>query len=328
MVGNRIKPQHYPVGAPSILYENLGGTFKEVTAEKASGFLDFGIVNDLLPTDINQDGWMDIIAVGEWTGIGVFINQEGKFEQIQQENLLDQKGWWFSVNETDINKDGLPDFIVGNLGENSKYKTSSKSPLRVFANDFDDNGTFDLVLSSEYKGEYVPFRGRECSSQQMPFIEEKFRTYESFANASLKDVYGPELENSYTREVNTFSSILLINKGEGKFEIKPLPKLAQTFPVLDVEFWDFNGDGSKDAFLVGNIYDTEVETPRLDGGSGLILLADPNNETYHTAASQEVYLSGNTKLTEILEVENKTFFLVLKNNDLPELFQLNQNPEG
>jgi len=328
MVGNRIKPQHYPVAAPSVLYENLGGSFKEVTAEKAPSILDFGIVNDLLATDINQDGWMDMIAVGEWTGIGVFINQKGKFEQIQQENLLDQKGWWFSVNKTDINQDGLPDFIVGNLGENSKYKTSRKSPLRVFANDFDDNGSFDLVLSSEYKGEYVPFRGRECSSQQMPFIEEKFSTYQSFANASLKDVYGDGLENSYTREVNSFSSILLINRGEGEFEIKSLPKLAQTFPILDVEFWDFNGDGTEDALLVGNIYDTEVETPRLDGGSGLVLLADPNKELFHPAPSQDLYLSGNTKLTEILEIDNKTFFLVLKNNDLPELFEINQYPEG
>ena len=328
LVGNRIKPQHYPIAAPSILYENKGKSFEKVTDKKAADLLSFGIVNDLIATDINQDGWIDFVAVGEWTGIGIFINEEGNFTQVQNKNLIDQKGWWFSVHETDINQDGLPDFIVGNLGKNSKYKASQEAPLRVYGNDLDDNGTFDIVLSTKYKDDYVPFRGRECSSQQMPFIQEKFRTYESFANASLEEVYGASLGESYSREVNSFASVLLVNQGNGEFASKKLPVLAQTFPILDVAFSDFNNDGVEDALLVGNLFDTEVETPRLDGGTGLLLLADPENENFISAPNQNLYLSGNTKLAEVLEIGNEKFLLTLKNSDLPELHQIQKSPEG
>ena len=327
LVGNRIKPQHYPTAAPSVLYENKGKSFEKVTDERAADLLSFGIINDLVATDLNQDGWTDFIAVGEWTGIGIFINEEGSFTQIQNEDLIDKKGWWFSVNETDINQDGLPDFIVGNLGKNSKYKASTTAPLRIYGNDFDDNGTFDIVLSTKYKDDYVPFRGRECSSQQMPFIEEKFTTYQSFANASLEDVYGSSLGESYSREANSFTSILLVNQGDGKFVSMDLPILAQTFPILDVAFSDFDNDGIEDALLVGNIFDTEVETPRLDGGNGLLLLTDPIKGMYTVAPNQNFYLSGNIKLAEILEVNNEKYLLTLKNNDLPELHQIQERPK-
>jgi len=275
LVSNRIYPQNYPKSPPNLIFENRGGELFEVSEKVAPEYAEFGMVNDLLSCDFNDDGQMDFIAVGEWTGIGLFENRGGFFEEVSAKSGLDdEKGWWFSVEEIDLNNDGKKDYVLGNVGKNIKFKASKENRFKVFANDFDDNGTLDVVLSSKYNGEYVPARGRECSSQQMPFITDKFKTYNDFANATLSDVYGEKLETSVALEASEFHSIALINKGGSVFEKYLLPEKAQYFPILDTAVLDVNQDGFEDLVAVGNIYDTEVETPRLDSGTGLVLLSD------------------------------------------------------
>ena len=161
---------------------------------------------------------------------------------------------------------------MGNVGQNLKFKASEDKPLKVFAEGFDGNGSNDIVLSKKYHGQFVPVRGRECSSQQMPFIKEKFKTYEEFAQASLVDVYGEALNTSFENEANTFTSKIAINQGDGNFNLVDLPTEAQAFPILNMETIDINRDGFLDIIFAGNLYDTEVETPRLDATSGIALL--------------------------------------------------------
>ena len=324
LVGNRIIPQNYPKHSPSVLYENQGGKLVEVTHEKASELTDFGIINSILTTDFNNDGWDDFIAVGEWTTIGFFQNEQGRFKMIEPaDTVLGEKGWWYSVNETDVNNDGLKDYIVGNVGLNIKFTASQDKPFKIFANDFDDNGTNDIVLSKKYNGEYVPVRGRECSSQQMPFIKEKFESYKDFANAKLVDIYGEKLNYSYDNEVHGFSSLLLLNRGNGNFEKKALPIQAQAFPVLNVVFHDLNNDGFEDAILTGNIYDTEVETPRLDAVSGLVLISN-KSDGYNAIdySKSGLYLTGNSKDIEKLEVNGELLLVNTVNNQPIKTFKL------
>ncbi|MEM9847311.1 MAG: VCBS repeat-containing protein, partial [Bacteroidota bacterium] len=247
--GNRIIPQQYPQAAPAFLYRNDAGKFVDVTAEVAPELSKFGIINDILPTDFNEDGQMDFIAVGEWTAVGLFLNEDGIFRNITSENedLAALKAWLFSAHEMDINKDGKPDYLIGNVGLNTKFSASAKKPFKVFADDFDENGSYDIVLSKQYKDEYVPVRGRECSSQQMPFIETKFQTYDAFAKATMSDIYGEEkLDNSLALEVTDFRSFLLLNQGSNEFEIRYLPPAAQQFPLLDAVITDLNKDGFED----------------------------------------------------------------------------------
>ncbi len=305
VIGNRIQPQHYPEFQSSQLLENSNGSFKDVTAQKAGGLLSFGMINKVISTDFNNDGWEDIIAVGEWTGIGFFKNENGQFKDVSAEKGMDkEKGWWFSVAETDINKDGLPDYVVGNIGDNVKYKASEKSPFKVFATDFDDNGTFDLVLSNSYNGTYVPARGKECSTQQMPFISEKFETYEAFANASLDDIYGEDLKDAYSAEVTTFSSKVLINDGQGGFTVSLLPAYAQTAPILSIVCEDVNKDGYEDLIVLGNIFETEVETPRYDGGNGTVLMSNTRDGYSAQAPMQSgLFIEGNAK--SLLQLEHQ-----------------------
>ena len=324
LVGNRIVPQNYPVHAPSTLWKNENGNLIDVTKQTIPEFEKFGIVNDIITTDFDNDGWMDFIAVGEWSPIGFFKNNKGVlFEMDATNEILKERGWWYSIAESDINNDGLSDYIIGNVGLNIKFKANKKKPFKVYSSDFDNNGTPDIVLSKKYNGEYVPVRGRECSSQQMPFIQEKFETYSEFANANLLDIYGENLDYAYQGEATEFRSIMLINKGEGKFIKKALPVEAQLFPVLNVEFIDINKDGYKDAILCGNIYNTEVETPRLDGITGQVLIS--NGKDDFTSLNRDVsglVLNGNFKDFTLVKRKESTVLLAIENNGPIKVFQL------
>ena len=326
IVGNRIKPQKYPLSDPSLIYENVNGTLRNVTAMIAPDFENFGIVNKVITTDFNNDGWDDFIAVGEWTPIGIFLNEKGTFRAISKESNLDnEKGWWYSIIETDVNKDGNKDYIIGNVGLNYKYHVDSEKPLRIYAGDFDLNGTQDDVLSYKFKGNFVPARGKECSTQQMPFISKKTPSYKQFANATLVDIYGEKINNAYQREVNEFHSILLLNEGNGKFKKLELPIMAQSLPILDGDVFDFNKDGFEDLIIVGNIFNTEVETPRLDNPFALILIS--NKKDGYTVLGPDktgLFIDGNAKSVKIIKQNflNKIFAVIATNNAKTEVFEL------
>jgi len=326
IVGNRIKPQKYPLSDPSLIYENVNGTLNNVTTKVAPDFENFGIVNKVITTDFNNDGWDDFIAVGEWTPIGIFLNEKGTFRAISKESNLDnEKGWWYSIIETDVNKDGNKDYIIGNVGLNYKYHVDSEKPLRIYAGDFDLNGTQDDVLSYKFKGNFVPARGKECSTQQMPFISKKTPSYKQFANATLVDIYGEKINNAYQREVNEFHSILLLNEGNGKFKKLELPIMAQSLPILDGDVFDFNKDGFEDLIIVGNIFNTEVETPRLDNPFALILIS--NKKDGYTVLGPDktgLFIDGNAKSVKIIKQNylNKIFAVIATNNAKTEVFEL------
>ena len=323
IVGNRIKPQRYPLHEPSIIYENDNGIFNNVTYKIAPELDDFGIVNKIVTTDIDKDGWEDFIVVGEWTHVGIFKNIDGVFKDISEKSDLNNLfGWWFNIQETDINNDGLSDYLIGNVGSNIKFKTNPEKPLRIYADDFDDNGTHDLVLSYEYENKYVPLRGKECSTQQMPFISEKIPTFTEFANASLQDIYGEKINTSYMREVTDLNSYILINNGDSTFKKLKLPDLAQTIPILTSDVFDYNNDGFEDIIIGGNIYNTEVETPRLDNPFALVLLSNKKDGYFCLSPNNTgLYTKGNTKSIKI--INNPKALLIGNNNGSIESFKIN-----
>ncbi len=163
IVGNRVVPKNYPKHHGSTLYENRNGELIDITQEKAQELESFGIINAIKVTDFDNDGWKDFIAVGEWTTIGMFKNEQGSFKN-QSSTMLDSittnKGWWYEIGETDVNNDGLKDYLIGNVGRNLKFSASDEKPFKIYATDFDGNGSNDIVLSKKYEGEYVPVRGK------------------------------------------------------------------------------------------------------------------------------------------------------------------------
>ena len=202
-------------------------------------------------------------------------NTGGKFEdKTEGLGLTGFRSWWWSIAEGDFDGDSDPDYLIGNLGKNTKFKASKEKPFMVFQNDFDKNGTNDIVLANFYGDKKVPVRGRECTSEQMPFVAEKFPTFEGFAKATVNDIYPEEtMASALKYEIHSFKSVFLRNDGGG-FTKTPLPMEAQFFPIRDILILDVNQDGHQDALLTGNLYGAEVETMRYDAGIGLCLIGD------------------------------------------------------
>lgn len=274
-VCGRTRPGQYPLPGRSALLRNNKGVFEEVTDLMAEGLKDIGMVTDARFIDLNGDGKLDLLLSGEWMTIKAYIQEDGKFaDQTESWGFANHPGWWYSLELADVDLDGDRDIIAGNIGLNNKFKIKESHPLHVYAHDFDDSGTLDIVLSSEYKGDLVPVRGRQCSSEQMPFIKEKFPTYSGFANAKLVEIYGEEkLSKAIHYEVSEARSIVWINEGKS-FRPVPLPNAAQMGPILSARVFDANSDQKPDLLIGGDLSDTEPETPAYDGGKGMLLLGN------------------------------------------------------
>jgi hypothetical protein len=322
-VGGANLPGRYPYSSRSYLlrFDKESLKYVDATKEVAAGLENPGLVKDAVWTDINGDDYPDLIVVGEWMPIGIYINNKGVLENQSAAYGTDQlKGWWYSIAAADIDNDGDEDFIVGNLGHNGKFHAKPEKPFKVFANDFDDNGTCDVVLSKEYKGKLVPTRGRQCSSEQMPFIKDKFPTFKDFANAGVEDILGKEnLEAALKLEVTTFESLVLINNG-GSFSASHLPNEAQIAPINGIICDDFDQDGNKDLLIAGNNFDAEVETPRYDAGTGLVLKGDGHGHFQPVlCAASGFYAPQNVKDIAQLQLagtQDKLVLLAVNNSPL------------
>ena len=321
-IGAACEHLKYPYPSVSYILRNDNKKFTDVTATVAPFIKNIGMVKDAKWTDLDGDKYPELILAGEWMPVTILKNNKGVFEDASEKyGTAKLTGWWYSLEELDVDGDGDKDFIVGNVGMNNKFHPSEKKPFRVFAKDFDQSGTCDPVLSKEYKGKLVPSRGRQCSSQQMPFIKEKFPSYKDFANASMEDIFGEKsLEASLHREVVTFESIVLINNGNGTFEHKMLPIQAQLAPIMSIISKDLNDDGKVDLIIAGNMFDAEVETPRYDAGDGLILFGDgTGNFKPLTIRQSGFYAPHNVKSIAYLRRKGQKGDLILVGNNNREM---------
>ena len=320
-IGGRVKPGQYPLPAASTLLENNNGQFKDIT-ESIPDMKELGLVTDAVFTDYDNDNDLDLLVVGEWMALTIFVNEGNKFSKKTLDDITGV-GWWYSINASDLDKDGDMDFILGNLGLNNKFGAKKDKPFHVFCNDFDDSGNLDIVLSKENKGKFLPVRGRECSSQQMPFIKEKFPTFKSFAEADLNTIYGGDkLSDALHYTANNFNSLILINDGQGQFKAENLPFEAQIGPTLSTEIIDLNGDGHLDIVGAGNIYNSEVETLRYDASKGYVLLGNGKGQ-FEFSENSGFLLDGNVKDLEVIQIGNTTNILAAKNNGPIKIFKLN-----
>ncbi|MCB0637705.1 MAG: VCBS repeat-containing protein [Lewinella sp.] len=272
-VGGRTQPGRYPTPPASYLLENRGGSFADVTETRAPELRAWGMVTAAVWVDLNGDSAKELVLAGEWQALSAYTLTDGRFtDRAADFGLAGTPGWWYSLAVADVDGDGDEDLLAGNVGKNNKFHPSPEKPLMVYANDFDENGVLDIVLSKYYHGNVVPVRGKECSTQQMPFLAEKFPTYEAFASSTLETIYGEEkLSTAVQLEVTHFASAWWENQGNGRFVMHELPPEAQLAPVNGFAVADYNADGHPDILLAGNMVETEVETPSYDAGKGLVL---------------------------------------------------------
>ena len=327
-VGGRLVPGQYPNPANSKLLENRGGKFTDITTDRAPDLHELGLVTAACWTDYDQDGQDDLVVVGEWMPVTVFSqNEDNNFTRQTPEGLSETNGWYYEVQAADMDQDGDQDLVVGNLGLNYKYKASSSEPFEVYSYDFDDNGSLDIVLSYYEHGIAFPVRGKDCSTQQIPSLAEKFESYEEFGHSNLGDIYGVKLSSALNLQAKTFASAYIENLGDGDFEFNPLPNLAQVSSVNSILIKDYDNDGHQDLLICGNLYQSEIETPRNDAGAGLFLRGDGRGQfTPVPLTVSGFYAAHDAKDMKAVKVGNKEIIVVANNNNHLQSWALENSP--
>jgi enediyne biosynthesis protein E4 len=317
-IGGLLTPKKYPEPGRSGLFINDGkGQFFEQASETNPALSQAGMVKDALWTDVNQDEKPDLIVVGEWMPVSIWVQQDGELVNKTDEYLPDSPvGWWNVVRAADLDGNGLEDYVIGNLGLNYKYKASKEKPFSIYGKDFDNSNTYDIVLGAYYGDTVFPVRGRSCSSQQMPEIKSKFPTFKDFAMADVNEVYGSGLKEALHYEADQFASIILYQEEPGKFSIAELPVECQTAPVNGIVITDINKDGKQDILTGGNFYQSEIETGRADAGTGNILINN-GERTWKPLKVHEsgLYIANDVKSIQLVELgKNRKPAILVGNN--------------
>ncbi len=321
-IGGRLTPQKYPHPASSKLLENRNGSFIDVTNAVIPDLNKLGLTTSATWVDINNDSFLDLVVVGEWMPIVIFINKNGSFIKTPFDGLKNTEGWYFQVTSADIDNDGDNDLIVGNLGLNYKYKASEKQPFQVHSYDFDKNGLNDIVLSYYDHGQVYPVRGRSCSLEQIPSLENKFPNYESFGNSNLKDIYGDNLDNALHFKAHTFASYYVENIEGEDFKLHALPQSAQISSINNIIVDDFDTDGNQDIIISGNLYGSEIETPRNDAGIGLYLKGNGAGKFKSVPVTESGFFTPyNAKSMVKIKVNNYNAIIIGNNNDSLQAFK-------
>lgn len=331
-IGGRQVPGQWPSPAHSyILKNNMSESgepeWVDVTESVAPELRKLGMVTDGDWVDFDGDGDKDLVVSGVWMPVTFFENQNGKLVNITSKlgsNIKDASGWWFSLKAADIDQDGDQDFIAGNLGLNYKYKASEDAPFSVHYDDFDENGSHDIVLSYYNFGEQFPVRGRSCSSQQIPDLKEQFPNYHSFASSTLSEVYGEfSLKQALHYEATTFASCWIENKGNNKFAIHELPAEAQFSSINDIIIRDFNQDGYPDLVIAGNLFHAEVETTRNDASVGLFMKGNKDGKFTPVPMDQSgLNLPYDVKQLEFISIDGIPSIIAAVNNGPTRVIRL------
>ena len=329
-VGTRFQARQWPLPADSYLLQNNDGKLVDVSQEKAQSLKNLGLVTGSVWSDVDQDGWVDLLVTLEWGPVKLLKNQNGTLvDATEDSGLATQSGWWNSISSGDVDNDGDLDFVVMNFGLNTKYHADDEHPVTLFASDFDENGTLDLV-EAEYEGDICyPIRGRSCSSHAMPFLKEKFPTYHEFALADVSQIYSDNsLDDSLRYAANQLQSALLINDGSGKFDLRLLPRMVQISPGFGTALRDFNGDGNLDLCIAQNFMNPQPETGQMDGGLGALLLGDgAGNFDQLSPTASGISVPGQGMALTVSDFnEDALPDLLMSVNDGPSRAWINQAP--
>jgi hypothetical protein len=319
-VGRRVVARHYGVTPRSYLLENDGtGHFRDVTLEKAPALADVGMVTSAAWVDYDHDGKLDLIVVGEWTPVRVFHQEDGRLvDRTAEAGLTGTEGWWNSVTVADLNGDGRPDLVLGNLGLNSYLRASPAEPARMYVGDFGLNGTLEQILTFYKHGVSYPLAGRDELLSLIPRLRPRYATYADFGAARVEDIFpAGDLAQATVRDARVFASSVALNNGNGTFTLRPLPAEAQFAPIRAVLVGDFDGDGRSDLLVGGNLYGVPPVLGRYDASYGMLLsgLGDGRFAAVDMERSG-LMIEGQVRHMGVLrQADGRRLIVVARNND-------------
>jgi hypothetical protein len=318
-LGSRVVGRAYGATPQSALWRNDGGgRFTDVTRDLAPALAEAGMVADAAWADTDGDGQAELVVVGEWMPIRVFSWRGGQLSDETSRAMLEgTEGWWNSVAAADLNGDGRPEFVLGNLGLNSAIRASAVEPARLYVNDFDGNGSQEQILTYYKHGVSYPMAGRDELVRLVPSLRSRYPTYADFGASRVEEIFAPSLLRRATiREARTFASAIAMNDGSGRFALRPLPIEAQFAPIYAAVAEDFDADGQIDVLVAGNFSGVAPIRGRYDASTGLLLRGTGDGSfRVMSAASAGVNLRGEVRDLKMLRLVHGDRVIVAARND-------------
>lgn len=311
-------PHQFGATPRQYLLENDGrGNFRQVSKEKSPDFYNIGNVKDFVWKDLDGNGYQDLIAVGHWMPISIFMN-DGESIKLQGDTGLSKtEGWWNAIAADDFNNDGDIDLVAGNWGLNSKFKASEEKPITLYRNDLDNNGSVEPIVTYFHREKETPFASKDELVKQLPYLNKQFLSYSDFAEATIEDLFSMEkLGASDQKTAHELRSMYFENDGDGHFMGRPLPTIAQASTMHDIAVDDFDADGFKDLLIVGNTHEISTQLGRMDASHGLILQNDQKGG-FLWSENQDFDISGAARSIAKIKIGEKEHYIIGINNKVP-----------
>jgi len=318
-VGIRLKPFEYGVPVNGYILDNDGhGNFTDITSKIAPGLRGIGMITDMKWADVDGDGDLDMVIVGDWMPVKIFINDHGIFtDKSESYGLSNTEGWWHTIIAKDLNGDGKIDFVMGNHGLNSFFKASATKPVTMYVNDFDLNGSVEQIICAYNGDKSYPVAMMDDMLKQIPSLAEKFKKFDDYKEATIENLFPAELlDRSVKLKATTMQSCVMMNNGQGSFRIIPLPVEAQFSPVYAITADDFDHDGICDIIIGGNQYRAKPETGINDASYGLFLKGNKDG-TWKSVSSMKsgIFTKGEIRDLKNLNINGNHILMVARNND-------------
>ena len=276
--------------------------------------------------DLDKDGYPELIIAGDWMGIRLLKNDHARLTDISDKaGLTGLNGMWSSLTAADLDDDGDLDFVVGNCGYNNQFKASVKEPVRLYANDFDENGTIDPILCYYIQGKSYPMASKDELLDQIVPLRKKYIKYRDYANETIDDIFSAgKIRSAKLYHCEQLASCILYNNGGLQFSFKPLPLEAQFSRVYGVEVNDFDSDGTKDILLAGHFYPYRVQLGQSDASLGL-LLKRKDKTSYQPVQPQEsgCFIGGDVRsMVPIKDKAGNSYLFIGKNNSQMQVLKV------
>jgi hypothetical protein len=324
-VGARSVPGRYGLDPRSQLLKNDGrGHFTDIGDRAAPGLAHVGMVTDAVCRDVDGDGKVDLVVVGDWMPITIFHNNgDGRLEKMSVSGLEKSDGWWNRIIAGDFTGDGRVDFIVGNLGLNTRLQANAHEPVTMYVKDFAHSGFVQQIVSYYDNGRAYPLTLRDDLIRSLGFLKDRYPNYKDYAKQTVADVFPrQELTDAVVRNAYTFATTLVRNDGKGHFTMVPLPREAQIAPVYGILASDIDGDGKLDLLIAGNFDGVKPEIGRISAGYGLYLRGDGRGHfSPVTEAESGFFVPGQARDIKRVRTRNGIIYIVARNNDRPLVFR-------
>ncbi|MDF1694624.1 MAG: VCBS repeat-containing protein [Saprospiraceae bacterium] len=325
-IGEGLIPFLYGVPGRGMVLSQTETKFEDKTGVLSPDLKKMGLINDAVSEDLNNDGFDDLVVVGDYMPIQIFMGSSNGLLPLDSLNDLSQLyGWWNTIKIADIDNDNDLDLIIGNHGTNSRFKADKEHPVCMHINDFDQNGSVEQIVCVFNGESSYPLALRHDLVKQLPGLKKKYLKYDSYVNQTIEDLFTEEQRaNMITLKATEMRSMVLLNDGTGKFSAQPLPTPAQLAPIYAIETLDINQDGNVDLLLGGNLYSVKPEVGRYDATDGLVLLGHGDGSfTYLNDTKSGFTANGEIRSIKKINIGGKQSIIVARNNDNPLIFQLN-----